>query len=77
MSMTVLKKDLGTGLELLAEVLTLSTFPQEEIDRQKQSIIASIKAREESPATSPREDLRRRSIRRALTGGRWKEAKPR
>jgi zinc protease len=48
-SMTVLKKDLGTGLELLAEVLTLSTFPQEEIDRQKQSIIASIRAREESP----------------------------
>ncbi|HXV81868.1 MAG TPA: pitrilysin family protein [Candidatus Binatia bacterium] len=48
-SMTVLKKDLGTGLELLAEILTLSTFPQEEIDRQKQSIIASIKAREEDP----------------------------
>ena len=48
-SMTVLKKDLATGLELLAEVLTLSTFPQEEIDRQKQSIIASIKAREENP----------------------------
>ena len=48
-SMTVLKKDLATGLELLAEVLTQSTFPQEEIDRQKQSIIASIKAREENP----------------------------
>ncbi len=48
-SMTVLKKDLGTGLELLAEVLTEANFPQEEIDRQKQSIIASIKAREESP----------------------------
>jgi zinc protease len=48
-SMTVLKKDLATGLELLAEVLTLSTFPQEEIDRQKQSIVASIKAREENP----------------------------
>ena len=48
-SMTVLKKDLPTGLELLAEVLILSTFPQEEIDRQKQSIIASIKAREEDP----------------------------
>jgi len=48
-SMTVLKKDLGTGLELLAEVLTLSTFPQEEIDHQKQSIIASIRAREENP----------------------------
>ncbi|HSF57448.1 MAG TPA: pitrilysin family protein, partial [Candidatus Binatia bacterium] len=48
-SMTVLKKDLGTGLELLAEILTAANFPQEEIDRQKQSIIASIRAREESP----------------------------
>ncbi len=48
-SMTVLKKDLSTGLELLAEILTLSTFPQEEIDRQKQSTIASIRAREENP----------------------------
>ena len=48
-SMTVLKKDLATGLELLAEVLTASTFPQDEIDRQRQSVIASIKAREERP----------------------------
>jgi zinc protease len=48
-SMTVLKKDLTTGLELLAEVLTQSTFPRDEVDRQKQSIIASIKAREENP----------------------------
>jgi zinc protease len=47
--MTVLKKDLATGLELFAEVLTSSTFPQEEIDRQKQSVIAAIKAREEEP----------------------------
>jgi zinc protease len=48
-SMTILKKDLPTGLALLAEVLTQSTFPQEEIERQKQSIIASLKAREEEP----------------------------
>jgi len=48
-SMTVLKKDLGTGLELLAEVLTGANFPQAEVDRQKQSIVASIRAREESP----------------------------
>lgn len=48
-SMTILKKDLPTGLELLAEILTASTFPQEEIERQKQAIIASIKARQESP----------------------------
>jgi zinc protease len=48
-SLTILKKDLSTGLELLAEILTSSTFPQVEIDRQKQSIIAAIKAQEEDP----------------------------
>jgi zinc protease len=48
-SLTVLKKDLATGLELLADVLTSATFPQDEIDRQKQSIIAAIRAREENP----------------------------
>jgi zinc protease len=60
-SMTVLKKDLATGLELLAEVLTRSTFPQEEIDRQKQSILASIKAREEDPG-----DIAQRKFEAAL-----------
>jgi zinc protease len=48
-SMTILKKDLATGLELLSEILTASTFPQDEVDRQKQSVLASIKARKESP----------------------------
>jgi zinc protease len=48
-NMTVLKKDLGTGLQLLSEVLTQSTFPQVEIDRQKQAIVASIRASEENP----------------------------
>jgi zinc protease len=48
-SVTVLKKDLSTGLELLANILTSSTFPQGEIDRRKQEIIASIRAREEDP----------------------------
>jgi zinc protease len=48
-SLTVLKKDLATGLDLLAEVLTAPTFPQEEIDRQKQSILAGIRARDEDP----------------------------
>jgi zinc protease len=48
-SMTILKKDLATGLELLSNILTSSTFPLAEIDRQKQEIIASIKAREEDP----------------------------
>jgi zinc protease len=48
-SMTLLKKDLGMGLELLADILTSSTFPQAEIDRQKQAIIASIRAKQEDP----------------------------
>jgi zinc protease len=48
-SLTILKKDLATGLDLLADILTSATFPQEEIERQKQSVIAGIKAREESP----------------------------
>ena len=48
-SMTILKKDLAAGLDLLAEILTQSNFPQPEIDRQKQAVIASIKAREEDP----------------------------
>ncbi len=48
-SLTILKKDLAAGLELLAEILTSSTFPQDEINRQKQAIIAGIRAQEEDP----------------------------
>jgi zinc protease len=48
-SMTLLKKDLSTGVALLAEILTESMFPEQEIERQKQSIVAALKAREEDP----------------------------
>ncbi len=48
-SMTILKKDLATGLNLMIDLLTESTFPQEEIDRQKQSVLAALKAKEEDP----------------------------
>ena len=48
-SLTVLKKDLPAGLELLAEVLTGAVFPPEEIERQKQAVIASIRAKQEQP----------------------------
>ena len=48
-SLTVLKKDLPAGLELLAEVLTSAVFPQEEIERQKQAVIATIRAKQEQP----------------------------
>jgi len=49
-SLTILKKDLDTGLNLLAELLTEAVFPVEEIERQKQSTIAQIQANEESPS---------------------------
>ena len=49
-SLTILKKDLDTGLDLLAELLTEAVFPIEEIERQKQSTIAQIQANEERPS---------------------------
>jgi zinc protease len=48
-SLTVLKKDFATGLEVLADVLTGASFPQEEVDRQKQAIVAALRARDEDP----------------------------
>ena len=48
-SLTLLKKDLDTGLHLLAEILTESSFPAEEIERQKQAVIAAIRAGDEQP----------------------------
>ncbi|MEO6164700.1 MAG: pitrilysin family protein, partial [Candidatus Binatia bacterium] len=50
-SMTILKKDLGVGLQLLAEILTGASFPAAEIDRQKQAILGSIQAKAEDPGT--------------------------
>lgn len=48
-SLTILKKDLTAGLELLADLLTGAAFPEQEINRQKEAVIASIKAKEENP----------------------------
>jgi len=48
-TMTLLKKDLDTGLDLLAEILTAATFPSEEIERQRQSVLATIKAKQDDP----------------------------
>lgn len=48
-NLTVLKKDLDEGLKLLAEMLTEAAFPQEEIERQKQAVLATIRAQEEQP----------------------------
>ena len=48
-SLTILKKDLSAGLELLSEVLMLAAFPPEEIERQKQAVIGLIRAKQEQP----------------------------
>jgi len=57
-SLNILKKDLDTGLQLLAEILTDSVFPSEEVERQKKSVLASIKAKKENPRAIARENFR-------------------
>jgi len=50
-SLRVLKKDLGLGLDLLAEVLLTPAFSQDEVARKVAEIKAGIKRSEEDPAT--------------------------
>jgi zinc protease len=50
-SLAVLKKDLGLGLDLLAEVLLTPTFPEDELKRKAAQIQAAIKRSEEDPGT--------------------------
>lgn len=48
-SLSVLKKDLALGLDLLAEVLLEPAFPQEEVERKKKEIQAAIRRSEDDP----------------------------
>ena len=50
-SLSVLKKDLGLGLDLLAEVLLQPTFPQAELKRRSEDIAAAIVRSEQDPGT--------------------------
>lgn len=50
-SLAVLKKDVGLGMDLLAEVLLTPTFPAEEVKRKVAQIQAAIKRSEEDPGT--------------------------
>jgi zinc protease len=50
-SLSVLKRDLGLGLDLLAEVLLSPTFPEAELTRKVAQIQAAIKRSEEDPNT--------------------------
>jgi zinc protease len=48
-TLSVLKKDLALGLDLLAEVLMQPTFPQDELTRKVADIQASLRRSEQNP----------------------------
>ncbi|MBI4823005.1 MAG: insulinase family protein [Nitrospirae bacterium] len=49
-SLSVLKKDIEKGFELLSDVLLNPTFPEEEIQREKELIEGSLRQNEEMPS---------------------------
>ena len=49
LSLTVLSKDLDTGLDLLTDVLLHPTFPEAEIARRREAALAAMKAQEDNP----------------------------
>jgi zinc protease len=51
LSLTVLSKDLETGLELLADVLLHPTFPEAEVARRREAALATIKANQDNPGS--------------------------
>lgn len=57
-SVDVLRPDIAKGLEILADVLTNPTFPDREVNLEKQSLLAGIKAEEEQPTAVGRNLVR-------------------
>lgn len=55
LSLTVLKRDLDLGLELLADVLMRPAFREEEIARKMKELQGSIRQKQEDPGTVVRE----------------------
>jgi len=49
LSLRVLKKDLDKGFDVFMEVLTLPTFPEEEIQREVEKTLAAIQSAEDRP----------------------------
>lgn len=47
----VLKKDLETGLDLLADVVLRPTFPQEELERERKQRLANLNGVKEDPSS--------------------------
>lgn len=50
-SLTVLTRDIGMGMELLADVVTRPTFPQDELVRVRDETLAAIMSEKDNPAT--------------------------
>ena len=58
-SVEVMKPDLRLGMDILSDVLAHAEFPEEEIAREKEDQIASIKAEDEQITTVARHAMRR------------------
>lgn len=59
-SVDVMKPDLKQGLDLLAEVLSDATFPKSEVDREKMTQLASIKAEDDQVTSVARNVLKKK-----------------
>jgi zinc protease len=62
-AVTVLARDLDTGLELLADVVQHPAFRPEDVERVKKEVVGAIRADEDHPAT-----VARKAFRKALFG---------
>ena len=58
LNLNILKKDLDTGLALLGEVVTAASFGEKELSRVKQSLTASIRAKQDRPSAVARDAFR-------------------
>jgi zinc protease len=57
--LSVLRKDLGLGLDLLADALIRPSFPQDEFERKRDEVAASVRQSDEDPSTVAGRALRR------------------
>ncbi|HSP96547.1 MAG TPA: pitrilysin family protein [Candidatus Dormibacteraeota bacterium] len=51
LSLQVLRKDLDTGLDLLADILLHPAFKADELTRQRESVLATLRGQDDDPTT--------------------------
>lgn len=59
LSLRTLQPNLAAGLEILGDILTHPSFPEAEIEREKEAQLAALKAEEEEPTSLARALMRR------------------